>query len=208
MNRTRADFTRALEGKKIPILTLDNKWHQVFQEYKGDKRIQKLEKQLNELIKKQGKCTTQSKDIKKLKAKLMKEIVGSMDEIGEGGQNKRLEKEMEEKTKLINECNEKLEAYQDELLELPAQIDKLNYELMLITMETCYSAMEKNSFEIREIGEWIKNIRMELKKKVIRKQEKEKENQLLYSYMHDIFGAEVIEIFDMKYLKKNDGEKK
>lgn len=24
-------------------------------------------------------------------------------------------------------------------------------------------------------------------------------NQELYSYMHDIFGAEVIEIFDMKY---------
>ena len=24
-------------------------------------------------------------------------------------------------------------------------------------------------------------------------------NQQLYSYMHDIFGADVIEIFDMKY---------
>ncbi|MCM1162432.1 MAG: hypothetical protein NC412_14595 [Roseburia sp.] len=208
MSRTRADFTRALEGKKIPILTLDNKWHQVFSEYKGDKRIQKLEKQLNELIKEQGKCTTQSKDIKKLKAKLMKEIVGSMEEIGEGKQNKKLEKEMEEKTKLINECNEKLEAYQDELLELPGKIDKINYELMLITMETCYSAMEKNSLEIKEIGAWIKSIRTELKKKVIRKQEKEKENQRMYSYMHDIFGAEVIEIFDMEYLKKDDGEKK
>ena len=42
-------------------------------------------------------------------------------------------------------------------------------------------------------------MRIELKKKVIRKQEKERKNQALYSYMHDIFGADVIEIFDMKY---------
>lgn len=31
----------------------------------------------------------------------------------------------------------------------------------------------------------------------------EQMNQDLYSYMHDIFGAEVIEIFDMKYEKEN-----
>ena len=37
------------------------------------------------------------------------------------------------------------------------------------------------------------------KKKIIRKQEKEQQNQELYHYMHAIFGAEVINIFDMKY---------
>ena len=34
---------------------------------------------------------------------------------------------------------------------------------------------------------------------MVRKQEKEMMNHQLYSYMHDIFGADVIEIFDMKY---------
>ena len=33
----------------------------------------------------------------------------------------------------------------------------------------------------------------------MRKEEREKSTFDLYSYMHDIFGAEVIEIFDMKY---------
>jgi hypothetical protein len=28
-------------------------------------------------------------------------------------------------------------------------------------------------------------------------------NQEIYSYMHDIFGAEVIEIFDLKYKEEN-----
>ena len=34
---------------------------------------------------------------------------------------------------------------------------------------------------------------------MIRKQEREWLNQEMYAYMHDIFGPEVIEIFDMTY---------
>ena len=41
--------------------------------------------------------------------------------------------------------------------------------------------------------------RKELKKQVIRLQEGEMENFNLYSYMHQIFGPEVIDIFDLKY---------
>ena len=43
------------------------------------------------------------------------------------------------------------------------------------------------------------------KKQVIEKQTMEVENFNLYSYMHDIFGAEVIEIFDMTYIKAESG---
>ena len=41
---------------------------------------------------------------------------------------------------------------------------------------------------------------------MIRKAEMEDMNHELYSYMHDIFGAEVINIFDMKYYE-NKSEK-
>ena len=34
---------------------------------------------------------------------------------------------------------------------------------------------------------------------MVRKMEKEQQNHELYSYMHAIFGADVIDIFDMKY---------
>lgn len=40
---------------------------------------------------------------------------------------------------------------------------------------------------------------MELKKKLVRKQEMEQRNHAIYSYMHDVFGAEVIDIFDLQY---------
>ena len=44
---------------------------------------------------------------------------------------------------------------------------------------------------------------------LILKQEKETVNQELYSYMHDIFGADVINLFDTKYKIENpDGGRK
>ena len=38
---------------------------------------------------------------------------------------------------------------------------------------------------------------MELKKNIVRKQEMDIKNHELYSFMHDIFGPDVIEIFDV-----------
>ena len=89
--------------------------------------------------------------------------------------------------------------YEDELFELPREIDKVNMELMLATMDICYHRLKTNEREIEEIADWVSRIREELKEKLVCKQEMEQMNQELYSYMHDIFGAEVIEIFDLKY---------
>ena len=87
--------------------------------------------------------------------------------------------------------------YQDKLLDLPVQIDEANYNLMIRTMEMCYEVLQVNTKEIDEIGEWINKVRIELKKNIVRKQEKEIKNHELYSYMHDVFGADVVEIFDI-----------
>ena len=122
-----------------------------------------------------------------------------MDESDGACVNKSTDKKLEENKRLINDCNDKLEANHDELLDLPKQIQQVNHKLMLATMDVCYEKIKSSTQEIEEIAEWITNIRIELKKKVIRKQEKERLTQDLYTYMHDIFGAEVIEIFDMKY---------
>ena len=106
---------------------------------------------------------------------------------------------MDDNTRLINECNEKMEAYEDELLELPREIEQTNYQLMLLTMDICYEVLQEGSKELEEIEAWITEMRRELKKKLVRKREIEIETQQIYSYMHDIFGAEVIEIFDMNH---------
>lgn len=191
-------YKAALTDKKIPILTLDNKWHRLFTQTEPTPAISRLEQRLNELLKRQGKLNTETKEIKKLKKKLMDEIVSVRDEM-EQGQSNALEKKVEDNKRLLAECNEKLEGYQDELMELPREIEKINQELMLLTMEICYDKLQANTEEIQETAAWVAQIRVELKKRLVRKQEKEIQNHELYSYMHDIFGADVIEIFDLKY---------
>ena len=198
MSRKDEIYSPALKEKKIPILTLDNKWHRLFTQTNPNKAILRLEEELNDLLKKQGKATTESKDIKRLKKKLMQEIVENAEGTAEGNNQKALKK-MEDNKRLINECNERLTMYEDQLIELPGEIDRVNRELMLQTMDICYDTLKTNETEIEETAKWVAAIRVELKKRIIRKQEMEQMNQELYSYMHDIFGAEVIEIFDMKY---------
>ncbi|MCD7725018.1 MAG: hypothetical protein LUI12_05615 [Clostridiales bacterium] len=198
MSRMEEVFRPALIGKKIPVLTLDHKWHRLFTQAEYSPEIKGMEKELNQLLKRQGKVNTEGKEIKKLKKKLMDEIVILADEMGDQP-SKKQEKDMADHKRLINECNEKIAAYEEEAVDLPRRINQLNNQLMLITMEVCYKKLQQNTAELEEIEEWIGNIRRELKKKVIRKQEKEAMNRQLYSYMHDIFGADVIELFDMKY---------
>ncbi len=191
-------YEQALAGKKVPVLTLDNKWYKLFKDMAELPRIQAQEKQLNELVQHQGQLNVDSKNIRKLKKKLMDEIVPMANEL-EQKYSKALEKKLDEHRRLIEECNEKLEEYQDELLELPRQIEQVNHALMLSTMQYCYESMQENTRQIVEIAQWVKYIRIELKKNLVRKQEMEYQNRQIYSYMHDLFGAEVIDLFDMQY---------
>ncbi len=191
MSRKEDVFIPALKGKKIPVISLDNKWYRLMNGLEKTTRMQKLEDELKGLLKRQGKVNTETKALRKRKKLLMDNIVGGMDAADA--------KEQEEYKKQIEECNHKLAEYQDEMKDLPAQIDKVNFDLMVETMQVCYEAIQENSEKITEIADWINNIRIELKKNVVRKQQYELLNQNVYSYMHDIFGAEVIDIFDMAY---------
>lgn len=187
-------FKAALADKRIPVLILDAKWHQLFKRAGITPEIEKLEKELTDLLKRQGRINSEIKGLKKIKGELMNNIVSSMDESGD-----QSEKKVSDSKRLINESNDKMDALEDELLDLPRQIDSVNKELMLQTMALCYETLSENTDEIEKIADWIHEVRIQLKKNIIKKQEKEFQNADLYTYMHDIFGPEVMEIFDLRY---------
>ena len=161
-------FEVSLRGKDVPALTLDNKWYHLLGKV-GFEDIKGPEKKLNELLKRQGKVNTETREIKKVKRRLMDEIVSLMDE-QQGGSGEAASK-IEENKRLLKECNDKLDAYEDEIVELPRMIDEVNKELLRITMEHCYDTMQENTDDIEELEDWIRNMRIELKKNLIRKQE-------------------------------------
>ena len=191
----------ALAAKKVPVATLDNKWHKLFSKVEKTDAIKEYESKLNELLRKQGRINSEIKEIKRVKKELMDEIVTLMDD-NEGSDK------FEKNKKLISDCNDKIDSYNDDLMELPKEIAEVNKQLMINTMDACYDELRENEKGIEELGAWLAKIRIELKKNVVRKQEYEISNQEIYSYMHDIFGAEVVDLFDMKYNPSDNPIKK
>lgn len=182
-------FKEAIRHAKIPILVLDQKWHRLFAISGKPEEVKKLEVELNELLQLQGKLNNEQRELKKLKNRLMNNIVSNMENAGDDS--------METDKRLIDETNEKIKQNEDELLDLPNRIKETDGVLMMATMRFCYAKLRTNAKEASEIADWIKNIRIELKKNIIKKQNREINNKEIYSYMHDIFGKDVLNLFDV-----------
>lgn len=198
MSRTDDIYKPALSKTKLPILTLDNKWHKLFTQANETPEIKKLEKKLNALLKDQGRVNVEQKKLKAAKRKLMDEIIQLADRYG-GQRDRDIQKAMERNKEMVEECSERLKALEEENQDIPREIEETNYQLMLKTMELCYKRLEENRKEIEYYNKWIQDIRVELRENIIRKQERETSTYELYSYMHNIFGRDVIDIFDMHY---------
>ncbi|MCR5053604.1 MAG: hypothetical protein K6A69_02040 [Lachnospiraceae bacterium] len=191
----------ALKDKKIPVLPLDQKWHRLFAISGKTEEVIEAETELNTLIQKQGELNQNVKEWKKLKSSLMKNIVDNMSGDDENQKNKENNKLM------IEELNRKIEEAEDELIDIPKAISEKNYDLMFLTMKHCYPLIKKNEAEKQEIDEWIANFRKELKKQIIRKQNREINNKEIYAYMHDVFGKEVVNLFDYQYTEADEKTK-
>ena len=199
MSKREKEFKKALEGLDLPVLTLDNRWHKLFTQRAKTPEIEALADEVTELMGRQAKLREDERKVKVLKKKLMGEIMELRDRVMKEGEKSRAAKELDEHTRLINECNERIESYQDEQIGIPREIYQKNLKLMMLSMDICYEKLHRNSDKIAVIDEWLAEIRVQLKKQVIEKQSMEVENFNLYSYMHNIFGAEVLEIFDIHY---------
>lgn len=191
-------FRGALYDKKVPILVLDQKWHRLFAIHGKNEEIKCIEEELNGYLQRQGQANQDIKDLKKVKENLRASIVENMNGRDSTNTNKELEKTMDENKRLINEVNEKIEACEDELLELPRLIKESNERLMVASMQYCYEKLRVNSKDVEEIDKWIRQFRIDLKKNIIKKQNREINSKEIYAYMHDIFGAQIIDIFDLK----------
>ncbi len=195
-------FYALAQSKSLAPLVLDQKWHHLFSTDGKSKEVQKLEKRVNKHLARQGHLNQELKELKGLKNKLMKNIVANMDEAGK--ESLRLQ----ENGRLITEVNERMDACRKELDELQGQLAEDNGKLMAETMEYCYGIMGSNEAERDELAAWIARTRVELKKKIVRKEAIEEKNREIYAYLHDIFGARIIEAFDLKYADEyqNDGK--
>lgn len=180
--------------KQIPILTLDERWYQLIPEKNKSDEIKRLEKNLNDLLKKQGQVNSDIKEVKKIKAKLIKGVVDNMEE--DNVPDAEHQKKMSQHQRLIQEAKEKISSLEDEAKDVPRSLQEANQKLFVATVRYCYSTINSNQEDIELLDKWINETRIKLKKNLLIKQDKEIRNHKMYSYMHDVLGSGVISILD------------
>lgn len=199
--RESIDFTNQLNSKRVPIVVLDERWHQLFEKQGKSPKVIELEKKLNDLLKQQGKLVTDVKELKSAKHQLMDGIVANM-QVDSTPDGKLNSKKLLKSQKLIQDINAKLKSADNNLAEIPYRIKDANARLVVEGMNVCYQKMDNNSTELQMIDEKITQMREELKRLIALKQDKEDENVAIYSYLHDVLGSDIMETLDRHYHSK------
>ncbi len=188
------DVKDKIQSKNVPIVILDARWHQLFPEKDKTPEIKRLEKALKDALQLQGKVTTDLKEARKIKATFMENVMNVAEDPNLS--DSKRQKIQEKNQKLIVEARDKIAELEDMELELPKRIRDANMALVVECVNVCYKRINKNRKDIVALTKWIEEMRVELKKRVLIKQDKETKNANIYTYMHDLLGAELMEVFD------------
>ena len=185
-----------LKKKNIPIACLDERWLRLFPDSEKTPLIKKLENELKELLKRQGKVNTDLKDIRVVRDKLTQSVLETAEDTSIP-ENKRLKKQAASQ-RLIVEARQKQDNLELELDEIPDKIKEANSALIFESVRVCYQRINQNKQDIDMLEQWIEQMREKLKERVVLKQDKEIMNEEIYTYLHGMLGAGVMEAFDEK----------
>lgn len=193
------EIMEVVAHRDVPILILDERYNIVMPDKEKTPKIRKLEAKVAALLKRQGKVNDDLKELKRLKQKIMQSVVDNMDVSEEG--DKAHQAKMNKAQQLIQEAKTKIEILEDQKLDIPSELKSANLELLKEFVRINYERLNGNREDIEILDKWINETRIELKKRLLIKQEKELKNNNIYAYMHDILGQDLIDIFD-----KADGQ--
>jgi len=198
------EIIHSLQNKNVPLLILDEKWLEIFPEHLQNDAIRKMVSKLNDLLKQQGQQLEQIKGIKRYKSQMMQEIVDNMG-ADESALGRLKQKKMDKSQKKILELNEELKQTEDSLSELPYQIRQANAELMVESTHICYERFRVNKERMSELDGEIAELKEKLKMCVLEQQEREMQDSKMYTYLHSLLGAKLMEELDRK-LENGSGE--
>lgn len=185
---TREDILKLIRRSGVPVLTLDKRWLDLFNNEEKSDEIKALEKKVNMSLKSQGAINSKRDELLDLKKTLMEKIVSNMD----AEENSRARKKVDKSKELIDDINDELLLLQDKELDVPMNISDANARLAYRSLEEMYDKLKKNDEYIEDLEKWIEETRIELKKRILIREKKREENELMEKYISDIFHPEVI----------------
>jgi len=212
----KSELMKRLNNKSLPLLTIDNRWYELFSYLSKTTSISSLEKKEKELVLKEARLNDEINEYRKEKKILMAKFIKNENSGIKAVNSKKEEKkvELDDYTKDIDRLNEKISNGKESLEKVKKELEKCNLELVVETMIALDEILLNNEKSIEDINKFIVQTKNEIKKQIMIKHDIKQEDKNIYSYMHNILGADIMQEFDgvTKYkisrIKKKNKNKK
>ena len=187
------EFLKRFRGVEVPILILDERWHHIFPDHNKSAQVRELEVALRECFKRQARISEELEKAENTKQKLMKRIIDNMRVAQVSAEEA---KKQDKSQQLIKEINIEIAELEADYEEMPQRIKALNEELLIESMRVCYRIMEANKAQLDKQKVLVEEAQQLLMERTLVKQNLEKENHQMYTFMHRMFGRSILELFD------------
>ena len=186
-------FLSRFRGVEVPVLILDERWHHIFPDNKKSAQVRELEVTLRESFKRQARISEELEKAENTKQKLMQRIINNM-RVAQVSEEEA--KKQDKSQQMIKEINVEIAELEAEYEEMPQKIKALNEELLIESMRVCYRIMEANKAQLNKQKILVEEAQQLLMERTLVKQSLEKENHQMYTFMHRMFGRNILELFD------------
>ncbi|HOM02316.1 MAG TPA: hypothetical protein PLH43_05750 [Acetivibrio sp.] len=190
-----------LKKNSIPILILDERWHNVFKNVEKTKEIIEKEEELKELLKEESRLAFEKKEILSRKKSYLDKIIKLTPEVFDNN-NEQSKAEMEKCEKEINQINERIKTIEAEIDNMPERIREANLRLLECTINSVYFKMRENQVRVKELEELIENTKKQLASYIEEKEGLNEYDNEVYTYFHDLLGGEELQKLDNRYFNK------
>lgn len=189
---------KVLRKNDISLLILDERWNKLFTNTQKSPVIEQYEKQLKDLMKEQARLLTEQKAIPVLKKNNMDRIISLTSEVFDKN-DETAKNEMQLAEKEIKRLNDRAKIIEDRLNEIPDEIKQVNLRLLEETINVVYFKIRSAGKRVKELEGLIDECKAKLKQYIDEKESLAQDDAEIYSYFHDLLGAEELERLDKEY---------
>lgn len=191
---------KILRKNNISLLILDERWNKLFVNTPKTPAIERCEQRLKELLKEESRLTSEQKEMASKKKRHMDNIMKLTTDVFEKN-DEGAKKKMQLSESEIKKINERFKRITEQLDGLPERLKQANLELLEQTVSIVYYKIRSSGKRVEELEKLIDESRTKLKEYIDEKELLSQDDTDIYSYFHDLLGAEELEKLDKVFFK-------
>lgn len=189
---------KTLRKNDISLLILDERWTMLFSNTQKTPSIERSENKLKELLKQEARLTAEKKEIAASKKRHMDNIIRLTADVFEKN-DADAKKQMQDSEREIKRINSRIARIEELLDAMPDKLKQVNLELLEQTVNIVYYKILANKKRVEELDKLIGETRDKLKGYIDEKESLSQDDTDIYSYFHDLLGAEELEKLDKEF---------